>query len=482
VAGALAALGIGAGDRVALWLPNVPEWLGLYFGLARLGAIAVAVNTRFRSAEVGDIVLRSGCRALALDPSFRHIDFAGILAGVEPQSLDRLETVILCGQGDALPDKRQISYQSLARHRLLAEEHGGLELGAAIFTTSGTTRAPKLVMHTQRSILAHARDVARGFGLAGAVVLQALPLSGVFGFCQALAGLSGHGALVLQPAWDAEEAAVLLERHRVTAFHGTDAMLAGLLVAASETALRRIPFSGWAAFDPALADLPERAERRGLVLVGLYGMSEVQAFFARREESGSLTMRRLPGGTVVSAAAEVRVRDPDSARLLGIGASGELEVRGPSIMKEYFGDSAATRAAMTPDGFVRTGDLGRLLEDGSFAFEARMGDVLRLSGFLVAPTEIEAYLQLYPGVDGAQVVGVSTAAGVTPVAFVTLQSGGVFDEDALKDHCGRGLAAYKVPARIMCVDNFPMTMSANGMKIQKTRLRDQASALLSASG
>ena len=93
VAGALAALGIGSGDRVALWLPNLPQWLTLYFALARLGAVTVAINTRFRGAELGDIVFRSGCRALALDPSFRRVDFAGILASVDSASLDRLETV-----------------------------------------------------------------------------------------------------------------------------------------------------------------------------------------------------------------------------------------------------------------------------------------------------------------------------------------------------------------------------------------------------
>jgi fatty-acyl-CoA synthase len=285
---------------------------------------------------------------------------------------------------------------------------------------------------------------------------------------------------VLQPAWDAEEAATLLDRHRVTAFHGTDAMVAALLETASEEALRRIPLSGHAAFDPALSDLVERAERRGLILIGLYGMSEVQAFFARRNETEELERRGLPGGTPVSPQASVRVRDPDSGLLLGVGQSGELEARGPSLMKEYFGDRAATQAALTEDGYVRTGDLARLLDDGSFVFEARMGDVLRLSGFLVAPAEIETYLQHHPGIDGAQVVGVPTPAGLRPVAFVTLRPGTPFDEPAIAAHCAVGLARYKQPVRIIAVDAFPTTMSANGLKIQKARLRDQAKLILSA--
>lgn len=480
IAGALAALGIGAGDRVALWLPNLHEWLGLYFALARLGAIAVAINTRFRSTELGDIVSRAGCRALALDPSFRRVDFAGILAGVDPAALDRLETVIVCGQGEVAASKRCIDYTALTRHAPLAQDRGTLDCGTAIFTTSGTTSAPKFVLHTQHSVLAHAQDVARSFALSGAVVLQSLPLCGVFGFCQAMAGLAARGSLVLQSAWDAEEAAALVERHRVSAFNATDAMLAGLLDTMSEASLRRIAFAGYAAFDPARADLVERAERHGLTLVGLYGMSEVQALFARRHETDEVERRRLPGGTPVSAVAQVRVRDPDTGHLLGSNESGELELRGPSLMREYFGDPAATRQALTEDGFVRTGDLGRLLDDGSFVFETRMGDVLRLSGFLVAPAEIESCLQCHPGIEGAQVVGVSTEAGVKPVAFITQKPGARVNEVAVRAHCEAGLARYKVPVRIVLIDAFPTTMSANGVKIQKAKLRDQAAVMLSA--
>jgi len=482
VAGALAALGIGPGDRVGLWLPNNPEWLMLCFALARLGAIAVAVNTRFRSAELGDIMSRTGCRALALDPSFRRVDFAEILAGVDPVLLDRLETFILCGEGGVSTSKHQIDYAALAGHAPLGQERARLDSGTAIFTTSGTTRAPKFVLHTQRSLLAHAQDVGRGFGLSGAVVLQSLPFCGVFGFCQAMAGLAARGCLVLQAAWDAEEAAALVERHRVTAFNGTDAMIAALLEGTSEAALRRIPFAGYAAFDPALADLVERAARRGLTLIGLYGMSEVQAFFARRHQTETLERRRAPGGIPVSGEAQVRARDPDTGHVVRSGESGELELRGPSLMQGYFGDPDATQRAMTADGFVRTGDLGHVLDDGSFVFETRMGDVLRLSGFLVAPAEIEAHLQHHPSIDGAQVVGVSTTAGVKPVAFVTRKPDALFDEAAVKAYCSASLARYKVPVRVILIDAFPTTMSANGLKIQKAKLREDARAILATSG
>jgi fatty-acyl-CoA synthase len=140
-------------------------------------------------------------------------------------------------------------------------------------------------------------------------------------------------------------------------------------------------------------------------------------------------------------------------------------------MKEYLFDPEATRAALTEDGYVRMGDLARLTEDGGFLFETRMGDVLRLGGFLVAPAEIEDRLQQHPAVAGAQVV----AAGAKAVAFVMLR--GTADEATLQAHCAAGLAGFKVPARIVALDAFPTTPSANGVKVQKAKLRQMAKEL-----
>ena len=152
-------------------------------------------------------------------------------------------------------------------------------------------------------------------------------------------------------------------------------------------------------------------------------------------------------------------------------------VKGPSLMAGYYQNPEATAAAFTADGFLHTGDLGYLEADGRFVFLTRMGDVLRLGGFLVSPAEIENHLQKHATVDGAQVVGVQTATAPRAVAFVTLKPGANFDEAALRDWCRSGLAGYKVPMRVVRLDEFPVTASANGMKILRTRLRDMAAAL-----
>src|SRR6185369_6502952 len=169
VAQGLADLGVGPGDRVALWLPNVPAYLFLYFACTRLGAIAVAVNTRFRAVEVADIVGRSGAKVLACAPGFRRIDFLSILAEVEPRALGRLAAIVIVGEAPpaappAIERLRQVPFdRALSRPRLGAN-HAAPNAPCNIFTTSGTTSTPKFVLHRQGAIAIHAQEVARAFG------------------------------------------------------------------------------------------------------------------------------------------------------------------------------------------------------------------------------------------------------------------------------------------------------------------------------
>lgn len=477
----LADLGIAQGDRVALWLPNTPAWLALHFACARLGAIVVAVNTRFRSVEVADIIARSGARVLVLWPGFRQIDFIGILAAADRAALERLERVVVYGNGVAGPplfaDKPVVPYAALRDRPAFDDDHGAGPLGSNIFTTSGTTKTPKFVLHDHFSIVSHAGNVARAFGYAApdSIILQSLPLCGVFGFSQAMACLAAGRPMIMQAAFEAETAARLIIEHRVTSFNGSDDMFARLLAStATDLPFPFIRFCGYAAFNPTMDSIVAEAEGRGLRLAGLYGASEVQALFALQDPTSAAMLRARPGGTPIGADYGVRVRDPETGTEQPVGESGELEFSGPSAMVGYFDDAAATAATVTADGWVRSGDLGRRLADGSFVFETRMGDALRLAGYLVAPLEVEAHIQRHPTIEGCQVVGVAGAGGLQPVAFVTLRGGAVFDEGELRRFCGDGLARFKVPVRIFALDAFPTTASANGTKVQRARLREMA--------
>lgn len=489
VAGGLAALGIGANDRVALWLPNAPAWLELLFALGRLGAVAVAVNTRFRAVEVADIVGRSRARALVLWPGFKGTDFLGILDAVDPAALDRLETILLYDEGEAaaklpaaLAAKRILRYADLAAATPLAASAGTSESGAAIFTTSGTTNAPKFVLHTQRSLSDHARAVAPAFGYDApdAVMLQALPLCGVFGLSQALATLAARRPMVLLPAFEAEAAARAVAAERVTHMNGSDEMYRRMLDASAAPhpfpTLRR---AGFAAFNSDPADFVALGDARGLPLTGLYGMSEVQALFASQSPAAPASDRARGGGTPVSPEARVRVRDPESGRILPDGEHGEIEAKGPSLMAGYADDPVATAAAFTGDGYLRTGDLGYTVP-GGFVFLARMGDALRLGGYLVNPVEISSHIETHPAVAACQVVGARTRRGERAVAFVVKRAGAAAEEGALIAHCRAGLASFKCPEAVIFLDAFPVAESANGAKIQRTKLRDLANERLGA--
>ncbi len=477
----LAECGVSAGDRVALWLPNGPEWLTLFLGCQRLGALVVAVNTRFRSAEVEDILGRSGAKVLAMAPGFRGIDFPGILNDVAADALGALETLALCGDGSAaVAGCRAVDYAGLIARPPLTECHAAPEAGSVVFTTSGTTDKPKFVLLDQRAIATHAREVVPAFGYdaADAVMLQALPLCGTFGLAQAMATLAAGRPMVMMPAFDGATAARAIAARRVTHFNASDEMAVRIMEAAGPETFASLHGVGYAAFaNPEALDLVSAADARGLRLAGLYGMSEVQALFARQPDNAAPEQRALAGGRLTSPEARARVRDPESGRLLDNGEAGELELKGPSMFREYLDNADATRRAITEDGFVRTGDLGRLTRDG-FVFMTRMGDSLRLGGFLVSPGEIDAWIERHPIVAACQTVGVRRGRGMVPVAFVVPQEGMTFDENALVEHCARGLAKFKVPVRIAALDAFPVTQSPNGVKIQRARLREMARHLV----
>jgi fatty-acyl-CoA synthase len=478
----LSDLGVGPGDRVALWLPNVPAYPILYFACVRLGAIAVAVNTRYRAVEVTDIVGRSGAKVLACAPGFRRIDFLSILADIEPAALDKLAAIIMVGEEPksapaAIERLRRVPFDRLLSRPALAANHALASAPCNIFTTSGTTSAPKFVLHRQGAIAGHAQQVARVFDFTApdTLSLAILPLCGVFGFNQTLATLAAGKPSVLVESYEIDEIARLIARHKPTTMFGSDDMYARLLeVMPGRWPFRSIKWAGYGAFNASLEDLPERAQPRGLRLVGLYGMSEVQALYARQPLKAPMARRKQGGGLPTSPLGHVRVRDPDSGALLGPGQPGALECAGPSLMVGYYGNEAATAQAMTADGYVRTGDLAQLDGRGGFTFLSRMGDVLRLSGFLVNPLEIEAHIQKLPAIADCQTIAVPRPEGVRAVSFVILKPGATLDEAAIIAHCRHGLANYKVPLRVFTVDDFPKTPSPNGFKIQRNKLREMA--------
>jgi len=348
---------------------------------------------------------------------------------------------------------------------------------AILFTTSGTTQGPKLVMHVQGAIALHAQRVAKAFGFdaPGSATLGGVPFCGTFGLVAALASFAAGAPLVMMGAFDARRAAALARSHSLTHVFGTDEMLRRLLdLDATAGALPSVRLFGFVLNE----DLAARAYARGWPVAGIYGSSEVQALFSLQSMDLPMPERILGGGRPASPEVEVHVRDIDSGQLLPPGASGELEIRSPTSFIGYLDNPEATAKVMRSDGFFRTGDVGRVREDGSFVFETRTGDAIRLGGFLVSPVEIEEVIRQVPGVADAQVVAVEIAQQMRGVAFVIRREGAVVSETDVVRWVKSRMAGYKVPARVWFVDAYPVTHSANGDKVQRAKLREAALARL----
>jgi fatty-acyl-CoA synthase len=454
--------GIGDRARVALWLPNSVDYLAAMLACARLGALAIHINTRFRAAEVGNLLRRSRAVALVTEWGFAPVDFPAIFAALPAEDRAALRCV--------LAPRRALAVTALAGLPVLPLDGDGGDAGAdeasgtapcLTFTTSGTTSGPKLVLHDQQTIAGHAADVSHHIGLdgAGAALLGAVPFCGTFGNAAAMAALAGGAHIVCLAQFDGEAAVALIRRHRITHVVGGDDMFGRIAAAADGRPFDTIRFSGFAAFHSTAAASIAAAEAAGMRPRGLYGSSEVQALFSIADGEN----RRLGGGVPVSAQARLAIRDPGTGQALPHGASGELWIDAPSRFVEYLDNPTATAGAIDADGAFRTGDLAHLADAG-FVYEARIGDAMRLGGFLVSPEEIEAVIQREPGVAGVQVV--------------TPHAGACLDEAALGARCVGQLAPFKVPARIVVVDSFPTVESPNGLKVQKVRLREMAEALL----
>lgn len=482
-------LGIGPGSSVALFEPNRVEWLIAAVAAARVGAAAIGLNTRFRTAELDYLLHVARVDTVLAPDRFLGVRPAELLAGIA-------DTPRVLVDGD--PSGFDPRFAPIAWSDLEASTRTGAapapvgDRDWCGFTTSGTTGHPKLAVHTQADTLHHCRAVIDAFALGpDSVALVPLPLCGVFGFTSALATMLAGGTTVLHETFDPAAVADAIAEHGVTFCNGADDMIAAVLDQPSFDGTSTTWTTGvYADFTNTGAAVAARAEAitdGRLRLSGVYGSSEGFALMSRWPAEAPVAERAVNGGRLVSPDLEVRCIDPTSGTVLDHHQPGEICFRGPGMIAAYLvhpdapETEAANAKAFTADGWFRTGDLGYTTEARAFVYNARLGDSLRLRGFLCDPTEIEHHLEQHRGVDLAQVVGVDRPGGQVAVAFVRLAAGADLEPDdaadELRRHCVDGLANYKTPDRIVIVDEFPVTEGPNGIKIRKVDLRQQAESL-----
>ncbi|MEQ9123390.1 MAG: AMP-binding protein, partial [Alphaproteobacteria bacterium] len=395
-----------------------------------------------------------------------------------------LERAVVAGEGD-LPaevlNRPATPLDDLERHGAFDGDRATPDTPCQIFTTSGTTSRPKFVLHAHRSLAVHAERLPAFWDLErpDAVLFQAAPLCGVVGLNVATLGVAAMRPQIIQRVFEPVSAARLFVEHGVTHMIGMEAMYERMV----ESRPERIPFPKLApapsfGSNPPLQPYRALARERGLPICAVYGMSEVCALFSFQPMDLEEDERVIGGGKPVHPETEVRVADPESGRVLQIGEEGEIQIKSPTLMLEYADNPDATAAAFTADGFFRTGDLGRMRADGTFVYLARMGDVLRLAGFLTNPLDIEKELEADPAIREAQVVQTRVGARDRAFAFVLLSGEAPFDEARAIQRCRERLADYKVPLRVVPLEAFPVTESANAIKVRKTDLRRMAEEIL----
>jgi acyl-CoA synthetase (AMP-forming)/AMP-acid ligase II len=479
--------GIGAGDCVAVWLPNWTDALAWQFAVAARGAHVIGINTRYNVEEVTHLLERSRPKLVALAHDFHGLDLLGRLrAAVGEVAGPPPAVAVVTGPGrpaatdPAASDVGGGAWTPAAADPDAPEPDPSDPAALAVaFTTSGSTGMPKLAAHSGHGVLTHALADAAALGLAdGDAVLCALPLSGVFGYNAATAALAAGALCVLEPVFDAAAVLEDMQRYGVTHLASGDDLMLRMQEAwqAHPRALPRWRWWGVADFQGRSRELAAWvSESFGTATAGVYGSSEIFALAALWPRTEPLPRRLDGGGRVVHPGIAVRVVDPDTDEVLAAGKEGELQFRGPNVVDAYLGDPAAAARAFTADGWLRSGDLGVLVDDGAFVYVCRMGDALRLRGFLVDPAEIEFRLAAHLGVHTAKVVGIpGPDGGTVAIGFVEPAPGAAPEPAELREWCAAALARFKVPEAVHVIAEMPTTSGTNGTKIRAATLREWA--------
>lgn len=460
VAGGLRALGIRAGDPVAVQLPNWLEALVAPAALAMLGAPIVPIVHAFGASEVGFILRQCGAKAIITHGRWNGADRAEAAAQARA-SLPPLHHVVVGETGCA----GTIDWDTLARSAPIeAPATVSASDLALILYTSGTTAAPKGACHDHRSLLAEVRSL---IDPQRRVVLSPWPAGHIGGAVIMMRFWCGGNPMITLDQWNASEAARLIARYRVYATSGTPLHLGGILDAAESEHLDLSSLKDFGAgattVTPALI---ERCEKMGFTTYRAYGLTE-HPTISWGNPTDPLHLRLNTDGPICRGV-EVRIVD-DEGRDVPIGTDGEILSRGPDRFLGYF-DPALDDAAFVEGGWLRTGDIGHLDGKGNIKITDRKKDVIIRGGETLSSREIEDHLCSELRVREAAVVGMKDERyGERICAFVRLAAPGTFTvEDAAAHFRARGVAKHKTPEKVVVVDDFPRTPAG---KIRKEQLR-----------
>jgi fatty-acyl-CoA synthase len=497
VARGLIACGLKPGERIGIWAPNRVEWLLTWFAAARAGLVLVNINPAYRSMELDYALRLVGCSALVFSRSFKSSDYAAMLAALIPElaaaapgrlvcaAFPKLRLLIQLGS-DPLPGA--LSFDELigcgrdldAGALALIEQQLDADQVFNIQFTSGTTGAPKGATMTHFNLVNNGFFVGEGLRLTAADrICIPVPLYHCFGMVLGVLAAMTHGAASVFPGEGFDPLAVLqtVADERCTALHGVPTMFIAEL---EHPQFGEFDLSSLRTGIMAGSSCPIAVMRRVVAEMHMpevticYGMTETSPVSFQSQTDDPLERRVTTVGRV-HPHVQVKIIDQDG-RVTPRGVSGELLTRGYSVMRGYWDDAERTREAIDAGGWMHTGDLAVIDEEGYCNIVGRVKDMIIRGGENIYPRELEEFLFRHPAVLDVAVVGVPDAKyGEAVCACIQLRAGMVVTEDDVREFCRAQIAHYKVPRYVRFVDGFPLTVSG---KVQKYLIREQLRAEL----
>ncbi len=471
----LMAAGLARDDRIGIWSPNCAEWTLVQYATAKLGAILVNVNPAYRTSELEYALRQSGCRMLVAASAFKTSDYRAMIDEVRP-GLTELERVVFLDSpewDELVAGAGEVSEEQLrARSEALAPDDP-----INIQYTSGTTGFPKGATLTHRNILNNGYFVGEGCRYTEEDrICIPVPFYHCFGMVMGNLGATTHGAAMVipGPAFDPEATLKACAEERCTSLYGVPTMFIAQLDHPSFadydlSSLR----TGIMAGSPCPVEVMKRVmDVMHMSEVGIcYGMTETSPVSTQTAFDDPVDKRVGSVGRV-HPHVEVKVVDPDGGQTVPRGEPGELCTRGYSVMAGYWNDPERTAEAIDADGWMHTGDLATMDDEGYVNIVGRSKDMVIRGGENVYPREVEEFLYGHPSIADVQVIGVpDTRYGEELMAWIIPRGGAAIDLEAVREYCQGRIAHFKIPRYVKTVDAFPMTVTG---KVQKFKMREQA--------
>jgi len=489
----LLSIGIKKGDHVGIWALNVPDWLTFMFATAKIGAVLVTVNTAYRSHELAYVMEQSDMKALAIIDGFRDIDYVQTVYELVPElktqergelnseKFPYLKSIIYIG-----PEKHRGMYNTpelllLGKHTpdddflRIKESLNGDEVINMQYT-SGTTGFPKGVMLSHINILNNGYYIGERQKFTGEDRLCiTVPLFHCFGIVLAIMASLTHGSTnVMVEVFDPLLVLAAVQKEKCTALYGVPTMF---IAEYSHPMFDMFDLSSLRTGIMAGSTPPIEAMKKVVKdmhmteITSVYGLTEGSPGFTQTSTDDPLEKRVETVGKNLPEC-EVKIVDPETGETLEPGQTGEICCKGYNIMKGYYKMPEKTREVIDKDGWLHSGDLATVDEEGYYSIVGRIKDMIIRGGENIYPREIEEFLYTMPGILDVQVVGIpDDKYGELVGAFIILAEGTDLSEEDVRDFALTKIARYKVPKHVFFVDEFPLTASG---KIQKFKLREQA--------